>query len=72
MTHACPCGCGVRVPNSLYSCQSSWASLPDEIKREVYRTAPRKSGRLPDGIAWSERSEALRAARDHFRTNRTR
>lgn len=34
-THACPGGCGERVPGSRLSCPADWFRLPKPIRDEV-------------------------------------
>lgn len=33
--HACPGGCGARVPDRLFACRGCWARLPAELKRPI-------------------------------------
>ncbi|MFJ8818184.1 hypothetical protein [Amycolatopsis thermoflava] len=33
--HACPCGCGVEIPHSKFSCRASWQRLPKPIRQAI-------------------------------------
>lgn len=34
-THACPGGCGRRVPHRLYACRDCWSLLPRDLQRSI-------------------------------------
>lgn len=60
--HACPGGCGDRVPDRLFACRSDWARLPRDLQRPVTDTAG-KSLFVPERLA------AVQDARRWYREN---
>jgi hypothetical protein len=37
-THACPGGCGRRVPRDLFACSACWYRLPAELRQAINDT----------------------------------